>query len=142
MAPPLLMCSLYFSFAMNLFRVVMYIVNLNGATTVKVTKQAWEDLNIREVMFTHTRFIRKFMTYRTMICGWAIMMLEEGPALHSLCVLQVAFDLYLMCVIVYKANDRSIRVMKHQNIYAPASLQALLCAVSVGCLVAHHFSKH
>lgn len=139
--PSPLLCSLYVSLAMNVFRVFMYVVNLDGATTVKVTKQAWENLDIREVMYTHTKFIRRFMAYRAIICGWAIWMLEEGPAMNSLCILQALYDLYLMRVIVKKAGNKKDRVMKHQNIVVPATLQAVLCIMTTGLVVVHNLKS-
>ena len=57
MTPPLMM-YFYYAFAVNVFRVTMYVINLEGATVIKVSKEAWEDKRIQEEMYVHTRMIR------------------------------------------------------------------------------------
>lgn len=132
----------WITFAVNAFRTVMYIFNLDHVAQVKLSKQAWEDLNIREVMHAYMIMIRNFMCFRAFICIWAATQFNDSPARFKLACITTGFDVYLMGVILNKAWQQEHapgRVLKHQNIAVPASLQASLVVAGVVCLGMYSF---
>lgn len=124
----------WFTFAINAFRTVMYIFNLDQVSKVKLSKQGWEDLNVREVQYAYMKMIRNFMCFRAFVCIWAATQLEDSEARLQLTCIATGFDVYLMAVIIQKAYQQKYapgRVLKHQNIGVPAALQASLVVAGV-----------
>lgn len=126
----------WFTFGVNAFRTLMYIFNLDYVAQVKVSKQGWEDLNIREVMYAYMAMIRNFMCFRASVCIWAATQLEDSPVRLQLAWIATGFDVYLMAVIVQKTwqqKHKPGRVLRHHNIGVPAALQAsLVVAGAIG----------
>ena len=116
---------------MNTFRTVVYFVNQEHVSRVKVTKRGWEDPNIREAVLALTSMIRLFMFFRAAVCFWAATELAEGRSKKTLAGIVLGFDLYLMLTICQKAMGEA-RVMAHQNLWIPGLIQATLCVA--GCV--------
>ena len=131
---------LYYAFGVNLFRTVVYIVNQEHVSKVKVTKQAWEDMGIREIMYSYTGLIRMFMCFRAAVCYWAATELAEGSGKVKFCAIVLAFDIYLMVQLVRLADIKAKKVLQHQQILVPGSIQASLCIAGTLGLALHFYA--
>jgi len=124
----------WYGFAVNLFRTLMYIFQHEHVTRVKVSKQAWEQPPVREVMYAYTSMIRTFMAFRAAICFWAALYLEQGPVLTNLVCVMLSFDMFMMTKLLLKDNSKT---MQHQNILVPGTIQASLCLSGIVALCLH-----
>ena len=129
---------LWVCLAINAFRVAMYTFQPEAVAKVKMSKQAWEDLNIREVMYAQTGMIRTFMAFRLIICAWALLISLNSHQKFTLGLAIFATDVYMMLQIIWKANT-TYRVLNHRNIYLPGSIQASICTVGAVCLSIAYF---
>lgn len=124
---------LWFTCFWNTFRVVMYIINLKGATEVKVAKEKLSDESVMEVMYAYTRMIRTFMTFRAGITFWAAFCLPESDAKDYLCYGLTVADCYLLSILLWKMlYPKEQKVLVHEKLWLPSGIQSLF--VSAGIL--------
>jgi hypothetical protein len=126
---------LRFTIAVNAFRTLMYIFNQEHVCKVKVTKKAWEDKGIQEVMYAYTSMIRTFMAFRTVVAAWVTLMIPDGETKFAFCAILTALDIYLMSWLILRSHVQSgSRVLQHHDIRVPGALQASLCVAGLICL--------
>ena len=98
-----------------------------------------KNIGIREIMYTYTGMIRMFMCFRAVVCYWAAMELVDGRSKTIFCGIILAFDLYMMTMLVIKTSTHA-KVMVHQNAIVPMSIQASLCIAGSLALALHFFN--
>ena len=119
------------------FRVVIYIINLELVTRVKISKADWENLRIRELAYTWTKQIQNLMTFRTLVFGLGSF-LRNREERNVLALLSFCTDLQIMFVIyrVYyvKSAKTANSVLVHENAIPPTLIQgAHIAAFFVAC---------
>lgn len=123
--------SFYYSaivFAISAFRVIMYIINFTYVVEVKVSKQAWEDLKVREVAIAWCQVIRVFMAFRTAMT-FLILLMEESVSRQYFCLLNVALDIKLLHGLVYVfiyGKENGYKAIVHHGGHVPVTLQCMI----------------
>lgn len=114
------------------FRVFMYVFFKEYVTKVKVTKIAWEDPKIREVMNAQTTTILMLMAYRLMAVVIA-MGLEESLLKEVFCKFNLLFDAVLflsqMGIFHKVAGTKPVVMIHNSTVKPPVVLQLLLVVV-------------
>lgn len=115
----------------------MYTFQHELVTKVKVSKQAWEEPAVREVMYAYTSMIRTYMAFRAAVCGWAALYVQDEITAETLAYILLAFDLFLMTKLMLKDNSKT---MQHQNILVPGFIQASLCLSGIYAVLTSAFA--
>lgn len=112
------------------FRLVMYFINFETVSSTKVTKQAWKDEGIREVMFAFSYVLGKYLFFRLCVSLWA-MYLVESEMKNIFCAIMLVFDCVMLKQTIGGAEKKSSKkkVMVHQNKLPPLILQGSLVFV-------------
>jgi len=124
----------------SLFRVSVYVFNLELVTKVKILKSEWENLSVREVAYGMTTLIRHLMTFKFSLSSWGVFFLETDPfetrnVLFCLCFF--LSDIYIFielfkrayCFYVRRDSDskqNSLKVLHHENPVVPLAIQSLI----------------
>ncbi len=111
---------LLYAFFLNYFRVVQYTLFPTSVAKVKITPDAWRSAWLREVAHLFTRFIRFTMTFRGIVCLWALF-LPDNVHKRMICVMTFAMDLYFLYGLAHKPREDS--VMKHRKQELPVTIQ-------------------
>ena len=113
---------------MSAFRTFMYIFNHDHVTRVKIAKNDWENLKIRDLAYTWTRTVRFLMMFRTLVYGLGSC-LQNDSERKVLTLLSFAFDVYMVVSIlkerVSQAAGRKDSAREHQSPNAPLFIQSL-----------------
>ena len=124
---------LIFACSVNVFRTIVYSLNLKHTCRAKVAEKFWADENIQEVAFAHGSVIRLFMAFRAAICYWAYQYMQEGEAKNALCYLLFVFDVYILTDLIFKQviflNSR--KVMRHADARYPIYIQSSLVIAGI-----------
>ena len=114
----------------SFFRCVMYFVDLDGVSQVKIRQSAWrESAAIRELGRTWCKAIRLMMGFRAVWCACASTFDSEAMALSSF--INFSLDLLLLVLITtgFKKEDpttASKSVKAHQQPFIPCTVQILI----------------
>lgn len=106
-------------------RVLVYWVNLEHVTKVKVSEEAWQDPRIRDVMDKYIKALRYFLIFRACVAIWTYCCVLDGSEARArlclpICLLAWAMDLNM----AYRILDQEKSpVFKHQHIAVPLSMQ-------------------
>lgn len=110
--------------AVTAFRVMVYTVDLEMPSKVKISEAGWADPRIREVTYAWTSTIRTFMGFR-LLMTLCILMMSAGPEKNIFCVSNILLDLWLWQGIYRKfvLGGKHHLVMVHRNWGPPVFLQ-------------------
>lgn len=112
----------------SVFRVIVYVLNLEHVTKTKILKREWENLSVREVAYGMTKMIRHFMIFKCALSAWGVFCLEGNPfntrtlifcsifLLSDVALfLRVFSDFYEVHNVMRNANSKRISAKTLQN---------------------------
>lgn len=121
-------CKLYLfvAFAFSVFRCLMYFIQHERVSKVKITPAAWKIKEVRDVALVYTAQIRLFMGFRAMVFGWGLT-IKEAHIICQLGYLSLFFDVYIWTRLYRMKNHgrNNVSAVQYQNNVA-LYLQTLL----------------
>lgn len=106
----MILCRSYllFSSSVALFRVSMYITNLELVTKVKISSKFWSDPAIQEVAYAYTRVIGYFMLFKGIIFGYCGYYLPNSSQYQEIIALtSFGFDVISLGTMIARLITRS-----------------------------------
>jgi hypothetical protein len=129
--------EMYFHFlaVLSLFRVIMYIFNVENAAKVKIDPECWKKESVREVTYGLCGAVRMLMGYRFTVAVFGIY-LENNQDKKNLCALNLLFDIYFWCVFVnVNIIGRNKIALIHQSPGPAFAIQSALVLAGGAVLV-------
>jgi hypothetical protein len=121
---------LYYCFAVNIFRVFMYIVAKDSVTSVKISPEAWKNKGIQEVAHAYTNVIRIFMCFRAAVTLWATY-LPDTTQKRLLCSIIFIFDFYMALMIFSPEKENAVALRSQNNRKPVKIIQASIVVAGV-----------
>jgi hypothetical protein len=121
---------LSYSLFVNAFRVSVYLIAPEKVASVKIDKDAWKDSRIREAVLAWTQMILTFMSFRAVICLWAIFLPDSGNKRY-LCSIMFVYDLFIFSRLLQKksAHKKDTIMVHEMNAWPPFLIQLSLVLI-------------
>jgi hypothetical protein len=119
-------------FAISLFRVSMYMIDINRPAKVKISPEAWGDFRVREVTIAWMKTILSFMQYRTMVVGVLLYFSSSPESVTTreqffFCLANFLIDIKLLRGMITRfGRVAKGNAISHRNNLPPLILQSML----------------
>jgi hypothetical protein len=121
---------LSYSLFVNAFRVSVYLIAPEKVASVKIDKDAWKDSRVREAVLAWTQMILTFMSFRAVICLWAVFLPDSGNKRY-LCSIMFVYDLFIFSRLLQKksAHKKDTIMVHEMDAWPPFLIQLSLVLI-------------